>query len=242
MGRVVSQVLSPAIPNREPRIPGTEGYAEQALALSRDYESLAFADVHGELVGLIPPAPSDILDIGAGSGRDAGHLASIGHRVVAVEPVRAFREIGRSLHPHANIAWLDDALPGLDGVIASGRTFDLVVMSAVLMHLDGPERRIAMARASSLLRPSGILYVLVRHGPPAPGRTMHAVPDAEITRLAGEASLSAVSLLRHEDRFGRQGISWSSAVFRDPRSAYRTGDAPFTDGDTRPAEAPGPFR
>ena len=46
---------------------GNEGYAEEAEALTRQYESVGFADVHRHVLHLIPKAPSDVLDIGAGT-------------------------------------------------------------------------------------------------------------------------------------------------------------------------------
>ena len=39
---------------------GTEGYAAEAPALARQYESIAFAQVHRQVMFLIPPAPARI--------------------------------------------------------------------------------------------------------------------------------------------------------------------------------------
>ena len=58
----------------------------QPLAASRRYESVAAETVHGGLVDLLPIAPALVLDVGAGTGRDAAWLASRGLEVVAVEP------------------------------------------------------------------------------------------------------------------------------------------------------------
>lgn len=58
---------------------GTEGYGENAAALADQYESIAFADVHRDVVHLIPPAPAPapaparIADIGAGPGIRRDH-------------------------------------------------------------------------------------------------------------------------------------------------------------------------
>ncbi|MDH6550225.1 ubiquinone/menaquinone biosynthesis C-methylase UbiE [Streptomyces sp. SAI-041] len=46
-------------------------YAESAERLGRVYESVSFEDVHGALLDLLPPAPARVLDVGAGTGRDA---------------------------------------------------------------------------------------------------------------------------------------------------------------------------
>src|ERR1700693_3302183 len=53
-------------------VSGTEGYAEEAEALVRHYESLSF----------VSAAPCSVLDIGAGTGRDAASFAAMGHRGV----------------------------------------------------------------------------------------------------------------------------------------------------------------
>ena len=53
------------------RPPGTAGYGETVEALIGQYESLAFADVHRELLPFLPAPPARVLDIGAGTGRDA---------------------------------------------------------------------------------------------------------------------------------------------------------------------------
>ncbi|MAL78116.1 MAG: hypothetical protein CMN55_03220 [Sneathiella sp.] len=66
--------------------PACAGYEKMAAELTGPYEALAFEDVHAAWIDLIPEQPSDILDIVAGTGRDAAHLAFRGHRVMAVDP------------------------------------------------------------------------------------------------------------------------------------------------------------
>ena len=107
---------------------GTEGYGETADVLAEQYESLAFADVHRDILHLIPTVPSRVLDVGAGTGRDAAALAALGHAVVAVEPTPELRAHGQRLHRKAAIVWIDDALPGLDKVRALDERFDLVML------------------------------------------------------------------------------------------------------------------
>ena len=89
---------------------GNEGYTEEADALTRQYESVRFVDVHGPVLHLLPTAPSDVLDIGAGTGRDAAALVGMGHRVVGVEPTAALRDRAALLHPSSHIEWIDDHL------------------------------------------------------------------------------------------------------------------------------------
>ena len=42
------------------------------------YEGISFAETHGSILHLIPPAPCHVLDIGAGTGRDAAGFAALG--------------------------------------------------------------------------------------------------------------------------------------------------------------------
>src|SRR6516225_45349 len=94
---------------RAVRISGTENYAEEAPELLKRYESISFADAHRLVVQLIPTAPSRVLDIGAGTGRDAAGFAALGHSVVAVEPTEELRRGAVLLHPSPMIEWLHDS-------------------------------------------------------------------------------------------------------------------------------------
>ena len=123
---------------------GTENYADEAPELLKRYESISFADAHARVLHLIPPAPCRVLDIGSGTGRDAAGLAALGHSVVAVEPTEELRRGAMLLHPSPMIERLDDSLPHLSVVRARGEEFDLVMLSAVWMHLDEMQRSLAM--------------------------------------------------------------------------------------------------
>lgn len=194
-------------------VPGTAGYAEEAPALLDRYERRAFADVHGRSIHLFPPPPADALDIGAGTGRDAAGLAQRGYAVVAVEPVAEMREGAKRLHPEPNITWIDDGLPDLKVVSGLGQKFDLVMMNAVLMHLDAGTRVRALAAIAPLIRRNGILVISLRHGPVPKGRTMYEIPGDEITQI-GQV-LGLVTIFENEAPSGDQaGVSWTRMVLR----------------------------
>src|SRR5512146_2119291 len=63
----------------------TAGYAQEAPALLELYESISVETLHQPVWHLIPTTPSTLIDIGAGTGRDAAHFAAMGHQVLAVE-------------------------------------------------------------------------------------------------------------------------------------------------------------
>ncbi|QQS14974.1 MAG: methyltransferase domain-containing protein [Rhodospirillales bacterium] len=196
------------------QVDGVEGYVEHADTLAARFESVAFADVHRVVLPLLPDPPRDVIDVGAGTGRDAAALAAMGHRVVAVEPVAALRAHGRRLHPSPAIAWLDDSLPDLRATLALGRSFDVVLVSAVWMHLDAGQRRRAMPRVAALLRPGAIAIVSLRHGPVPAGRRMFAVSADETCALAHAHGLETLHRSERDSAYGPSDVRWSVLAFR----------------------------
>jgi 2-polyprenyl-3-methyl-5-hydroxy-6-metoxy-1,4-benzoquinol methylase len=197
-------------------IAGTKGYAEEAEELVKRYESIPFVEKHQAVLHLLPSAPCSVLDIGAGTGADAAWLAARGHQVVAVEPTDALRLPGMALHPSARIAWVSDSLPDLVLTIQRGQQFDVVMLTAVWMHLDAPERQHAMPKVASLLRPGGLLTMSLRHGPVPPRRRMFAVSAAETIQLAqahGLRSLLNVHTKSAQLVNRQAGVTWSHLVF-----------------------------
>lgn len=190
-------------------LPSTAGYGEAARELAEQYESVTFAEVHREVLHLFPAEPAAIVDIGAGSGRDAAALAALGHRVVAVEPTAGLRRLGQRIHAGRDIEWIDDALPGLDVLRAGGRRFDLVLLTAVWMHLDEGERSSAMETLAGLLTEEGRILLTLRHGPVPEGRRMFDVSAEETFALAARTGLTAIHHSERHDLHGRGGVSWS---------------------------------
>jgi SAM-dependent methyltransferase len=197
-------------------VSGTEGYAEEAEDLFKRYESVPAAETHRAVLHLIPAAPSHILDIGSGTGRDAAWFAEMGHRVLAVEPTQAMRLPAMALHPHPGIEWLDDSLPELSVVRSRGEPFDLIWLSAVWMHFDREQRRQAMPNLAALLRDGGRIIMRVRHGPVPSGRRMFEIPDEETIELVRLAGLQPVLNLRagSAQQSNRDaGVSWTHLAF-----------------------------
>jgi SAM-dependent methyltransferase len=195
------------------QVSGTEGYADEAAELFRRYESFPAQEAHRAVLHLIPPAPAAVLDIGAGTGRDAAWFADMGHRVVAVEPTEAMRRGAVRLHPSASIEWLDDSLPELALLRGRGERFDLVMLTAVWMHLDAGERARAMPNVAALVGRPGRVIMTLRHGPVPLGRRMFEVTAEETIALAEKEGLQAI-LNEHkpsslaENRTA--GVSWTT--------------------------------
>lgn len=196
------------------RASGTQGYAAEADKLAVRYESLTFEGVQRDVLHLIPAAPCRVLDIGAGTGRDAAALVARGHQVTAAEPTPELRAHGQRLHARAGVAWVDDSLPGLAGLRAAGLPFDLVMATAVWMHLDQAERAAAMRNVAALVAPGGLFLMSLRYGPVPPSRRMFAVPADETIAQAAESGLSLIHRSDREDMKGRNDVRWTLLGFR----------------------------
>jgi len=101
-----------------------------AAELALRYETLDPHVVHAWLRDLLPEPPSNILDIGAGSGRDANWLATLGHDVVALEPSSDMLSAAKARHKNPRIRWLADALPSLNEAYRLGLTFDVILLNS----------------------------------------------------------------------------------------------------------------
>ena len=197
----------------------TDGYAAEAATLAVRYESIRFEDVHADILHLVPAAPRRVIDIGAGTGRDAAALAARGHRVLAVEPTVELRAAGERLHPEAGIIWLDDGLPDLARVRAASDRFDLAFLTAVWMHLDSAERQAAMRALDDLVVAGGRVFMTLRHGPVPPGRRMFEVTAEETVALAAATGFAPVHESRRGDMLERDAVTWTMLVLEKGRPA-----------------------
>lgn len=195
-------------------VSGTEGYAEAAAAMLA--RPLSFADVHRPVLHLMPTGPARVLDIGAGAGHDAAALAKIGHSVVAVEPTATLRVPAMALPPSPAIEWIDDSLPELSALADCAASFDLVLLTAVWMHLDAEQRRRAMPNVAALMRGGGMMIMSLRHGPVPQGRRMFKVSVEETIALAAVQGLSPLLQQRADsvqEHNRRAGVTWTWVAF-----------------------------
>ena len=193
-----------------------EGYEESASELIRRYEALDPAALYAPVAEALPEVPCRVLDIGAGTGRDAAWLAAQGHAVLAIEPVRTLREAGQRLHPEAGIRWLDDRLPDLPRVRALEERFDFILLSGVWQHLPSAEQARAMPVLATLLAPGGRLVLSLRHGPGAANRPcFEAAPEVVIEsgRAAGLALMLHRTAPSVQEENRCRGVTWTWLVF-----------------------------
>ncbi len=198
-----------------PVFKGTEGYAAEAQAAIPVYEGIDFHQLNAPVLPLLPPAPARLLDVGAGSGRDAAGFAALGYQVTAVEPVEALREAGKRRHSEWPIIWVNDGLPGLRQLCANPAShFDAITLQAVWMHLDVAERRAGMETLSSLLNAGGRLFLSLRHGPVPPGKCMFDVSAEETVSLAESNGLSVILQLEGQSSLlPKPDVTWTRLGF-----------------------------
>ena len=215
-GSILRLTIDDSTKHTEGHVQTIPHYDQNAEQLVSQYESLTFEHVHPALLDLLPPPGATILDVGAGSGRDAAWFAAKGYDVVAVEPSEAMRTLARQRHPSPRIHWVADSLPDLAQVRRLGLTFDLILLSAVWMHVPPASRQRTLRKLATLLSPNGRIAISLRIGPPDTNRAMYEVTLPELTALAQQFGLRLVRTDDSPDRLGRPGISWTTAVLGLP--------------------------
>ncbi|MER2497066.1 class I SAM-dependent methyltransferase [Vibrio neptunius] len=163
-------------------------YDNNALQLAKQYNALDFESVHQSWSAYWPKSGDAVLDIGEGSGRDAQWMSEQGCEVIAVEPSDALRQLGQA-GTTPQVTWLNDSLPALKSVQSLGMRFDLILISAVWMHLPIAQRPIAIKALSTLLSADGALVITLRHGEFQDGRETFGVSVAELEQLSHESGL-----------------------------------------------------
>ena len=217
-------------------------YNDNADELAKQYLSKTFDEVHQSWSQFLPIVIANpnarILDLGAGAGRDAKHIAELAAsthgdknniQIFAVEPAKTLAEIGALQTSGLNVKWLEDSLPSLSHLTKQEISFDLILLSAVWMHVPPSERARAIRKLANLLKPGGKLVISLRHGQTdeeIKQRKMHNVCVDELIRLAAEVGLfTKLETPKEEDKLGRNHVSWQTVVLQMPDDG--TGAFPF---------------
>ena len=165
------------------------------------------------------------LDVGAGSGRDARWLRTLGFEVVAVEPAAGFREPAAR---RSDFRWVDDQLPSLNNLHRLALSFDLIILSAVWQHVVPEDRPRAFRKLVTLLQPGGVLAMTLRSGPAPADRPMHPTSSGEIEGLARSHGMEVLKVQASNDLQGRDGVTWTTIALRLPDDG--TGALPLIRG------------
>lgn len=190
-------------------------YHQGAALFAVQYNALSFTQVHQSWQQFWPESGT-VLDIGAGSGRDALWLAEHGCEVVAVEPAADLRTIGQAKTAE-KVQWISDTLPELKACYQLNLQFNTILLSAVWMHISTSERERAFRKMANLLAPGGRLILSLRYGDFADGRVAFAVSVDEIQVLAKKFGLVLCFVSeRIADAGGRADVQWQTVVLELP--------------------------
>lgn len=191
-------------------------YETNSEALIDKYEAINPTELYAPVAMYLPQQPARILDVGAGTGRDAAWLCAMGHHVTAVEPVAGFRAAGQRRHGACDIRWVSDTLPQLSKITSPSGGFECILLTAVWHHLQDLHHDAAMHRLGNLLASEGRLIVSIRHSG-ALGLQEEAATAKQAAARCGltlsfETQAPSVQRDNHE-----AGVSWTWVVFERGR-------------------------
>ncbi len=198
-----------------PSSSNSDFYNKNAEALSLQYDALSFEHVHQSWSRYWPTSGSKVLDLGAGSGRDSKWFEEQGCEVFAIEPSQEMRELGQK-KTGLNVSWLDDSLPALSKTESLGIQFDLILVSAVWMHIAPSYRERAFRKLSNLLAPHGKLVISLRHGEFNDGRKSYDVSVVELEELSKNSALHVTQITDSDDSMKRESVWWQTVVMTLP--------------------------
>lgn len=186
-------------------------YSDNSTALFDQYQSLSFDTVHQSWLGTVNLSKyKTALDIGAGSGRDSLALYVLGLCVTAIEPAKAL--VGKGIELTGDkVTWKSDTLPELPSL--NENTFDVILISAVWMHLTKEQQCQSLSRLSTLLNDNGILVITLRHGEFNDGRKAFDVNAARLIEEAKAFNLTVLHTDNDTDQLNRPDVYWETVVF-----------------------------
>lgn len=158
---------------------------------------------------------------------EAAWFAAKGHRVRAVEPVKALRLQGEQLHRSKRIEWLDDRLPELEvATIASHAVRSGSPVGGVAAPAQKPSRR-SLSNIARMLKPGALVIMSLRTGPGALNRPTFPVPAERTFALAAALGWRVIRQARADSLQQRNrdaGVTWEWLVFRFAPDLWNGGD------------------
>lgn len=160
-----------------------------------------------------------VLDVGAGSGRDAALLLDMGCDAYAVEPCENLRASTLRLHPELTGRLENGALPQLSQPF--GGAFDGVLCCAVLMHLPRAEILDAAIALRNVLKENGRLLLSIPVDRPGldgqhrdeHGRLFTPLPPDYLSLLFERIGFQSMDRWQSPDSLNR-GYSWCNFLFQ----------------------------
>ena len=133
-------------------------YENNAKHLSQRYESAKVDNIHSLLLNTFP-SKSYLLEIGCGSGRDAGFMYRKGYDVLAIDGSREMIAEAKRCHPE--LAGRLEVMKIPDDLHFEPSSFDGVYSIATLMHLDKSAIDRTIEKIAMILKPGGKFFFSV---------------------------------------------------------------------------------
>ncbi|AZZ95300.1 methyltransferase domain-containing protein [Hahella sp. KA22] len=187
------------------QLSSTDFYNLNSEQLFHQYQSLSFEQVHAAWLDYLPATPGRALDVGAGSGRDAGWLANNGWSVTAIEPSDKLLAKAIARHSESQIQWLSDTLPDLERLQESN-SYHLILVSAVWMHLTPAQQTQSLQRLRRLQAPDGVIVITWRNLADEQERRFYPI-EMKNFKNAQIYSTTDIGL--------RANVEWTTAVLRN---------------------------
>jgi len=194
-------------------------YENNAKHLSLRYESAKVDNIHSLLVNTFP-SKSSLLEIGCGSGRDAGFMHRNGYDILAVDGSMEMIAEAKQCHPE-----LVDRLKVVkvpEELYFEPFSFNGVYSIATLMHLDKDAINCTMEKIAMILKPGGKFFFSVSiqrndvddQGKDEEGRHFTAMPESEWVRYCEKYGMQLGYSVITRDGLDRDGIVWLTCIVR----------------------------
>ena len=196
-------------------------YDTDAQTTAATYEHVPFEAMLSAIAPHLPDS-GRLLEVGAGSGRDAAYWLAQGYDVTAIdgsagmmaEALRRHPELHGRMIPHV----LPHRLPFVDAC------FDVVTSMAVIMHLSHEDLWSVFADLSRVLAPDGVLAYSVNtersgldaNGNDRRGRHFTCLSADAWEVLHAAAGLQTTFRQENDDITAREGIRWVTFAARKP--------------------------
>lgn len=105
------------------------------------------------------PDGGSVLDVGCGNGVISRHLGQFGYNVLGIDISEKTIAVANKANTYPNVKF---AAISAEALTAQGETYDAVICSEVIEHLDQPELLLHTIHAS--LKDNGLLIVTVPNG------------------------------------------------------------------------------
>lgn len=193
-------------------------YNKNAEFISSRYESVE-SPLKQFISEIIKPGYS-VLDIGCGSGRDLTFLNEKGCSVTGIDPSEELLAEAKKQHPELAEKLYKGSLPD-DLKAITNNKFDVILLSAVIMHLNDKSLKDSVGELKKNLNENGLIVIshcisrqsLDKKNRESNGRLFIIRTSEQVENLLKEAGLTLLKKITRKDSLQREGIIWETLFF-----------------------------